>query len=208
LYHNFRLERAFTTQYNNFMEKKRFGIDINSPFILWLTGLALVLLVIDLITGGFMRSLFAVRKTSFADPMQYVRLVSYVLVHANPAHYVGNFMMILAIGPMVEEKYGSERIFLAAVITTLITGLGSVIFFPNVVMVGASGIVFMLILLASFTNMRQGRFPITVLLVAALYLGNEIFQGLFSPDNISRIGHIAGGLCGAVFGLLFHSNKN
>ena len=190
------------------MEKKRIGIDINAPFILWLTGLAFILVVVDLLSGGFMRSLFAVKRTSFTDPMQYIRLFSYVLVHASPAHYVGNFMMILAIGPMVEEKYGSGRIGLAAVITTLITGLGSVIFFPNVVMVGASGIVFMLILLASFTNMQQGKLPITVLLVAILYLGNEIFQGLFSPDNISRIGHIAGGLCGAAFGLLFHANKD
>ena len=190
------------------MEKKRFAIDINSPFILWLTGLALIFLIIDLLSGGFMRSFFAVRRTSITDPMQYVRLFSYVLTHASPAHYFGNFMMILAIGPMVEEKYGSGRLCLAALVTTLITGLGSIIFFPNVVLAGASGIVFMLILLASFTNVQQGRIPITVVLVAVLYLGNEVFQGLFNSDNISRIGHIAGGLCGAVFGLLFHSKQN
>jgi len=187
------------------MEKKRFAIDLNAPFILWLTGLALMFLIIDLLTGGFIRSAFAVRRTSFADPMQYIRLFSYVLVHANPAHYVGNFMMILAIGPMVEEKYGSKRVCMAAVITTFITGLGSVVFFPNVAMVGASGIVFMLILLASFANVKQGKLPVTVLLVAVLYLGNEAFQGLFSQDNVSRIGHIVGGICGAAFGILFHS---
>jgi len=188
-------------------KKKKFSIDINSPFILWLTGLALAFLLIDLITGGFIRSAFAVRRTSIADPMQYIRLFSYVLVHANPAHYVGNFMMVLAIGPMVEEKYGSRRICLASILTTLITGLGSVIFFPRVALMGASGIVFMLILLASFTNVRQGKLPITVLLVAVLYIGNEVFQGLFTSDNISRLGHIAGGLCGAGFGILFHSDK-
>jgi len=190
------------------MEKKRLAIDINAPVILWMTGLALVFLIVDLITRGFIRSIFAVYRTSLADPMQYFRLFTYVLVHANPAHYVGNFMMILAIGPMVEEKYGSKRLCVAAVVTTLITGLGSVIFFPNVALMGASGIVFMLILLASFTNVRQGKLPITVLLVAVLYLGNEVFQGLFTSDNISRIGHIAGGLSGAVFGILFHRNSS
>jgi len=190
------------------MEKRKFKIDINAPFILWLTGLALAVLIIDLVTGGFMRLMFAVRRTSFADPLQYVRLFSYVLVHGGPAHYVGNFMMILAIGPMVEEKYGSKRLCGAAVLTTFITGLGSVIFFPNIALVGASGIVFMLILLASFTNVKQGTIPITVILVAVLYLGNEVFQGLFSRDNISQLGHIVGGLCGAVFGLLFHAQKN
>jgi len=189
------------------MEKKRFSIDLNSPFILWLTGLALAVLIIDLLTNGVMQATFAVRRTSFADPLQYIRIFSYVLVHAGPAHYVGNFMMILAIGPMVEEKYGSRRLCAATVVTTVITGLGSVIFFPHIAMVGASGIVFMLILLASFTNMRQGSLPITVLLVAVLYLGNEVLQGLFNPSNVSRVGHIVGGLCGAVFGILFHSRS-
>jgi len=189
-------------------KKKHFAIDLNAPFILWMTGIALVFLIIDLMSGGIVRQAFAVRRTSFADPMQYVRLFTYVLVHANPAHYVGNFMMILAIGPMVEEKYGSKRLCLAAVVTTLITGLGSVLFFPNIALVGASGIVFMMILLASFTNVRQGRLPVTVLLVAVLYLGNEVFQGLFSSDNISRIGHIAGGLCGAAFGIFYHRGKD
>jgi membrane associated rhomboid family serine protease len=73
--------------------------------------------------------------------------------------------------------------------------------------VGASGIVFMLILMASFTNIRQGRLPVTVLLVAILYIGNEVIQGLFTIDNVSRVSHIVGGLCGAVFGVVFHSKK-
>lgn len=55
--------------------------------------------------------------------------------------------------------------------------------------------------------MKQGKLPITVLLVAVLYIGNEVFQGIFSRDNISQLGHIAGGLCGAGFGILYHSDK-
>jgi len=189
------------------MNKRRFAIDLNSPVILWLTIIALAVLIIDLVTPINMVYLFGVRRTSFADPMQYVRIFTHVVVHAGVGHYVGNFMMILAIGPMVEEKYGSGRLVLITVITALITGLIKVIFFPGTVAVGASGIVFMLILMASFTNIRQGRLPITVLLVAILYIGNEVLLGLFTSDNISRISHIIGGLCGAVFGVVFHSQE-
>ena len=189
------------------MNKRRFAIDLNSPVILWLTIIALAVLIIDLVTPINMVYLFGVRRTSFADPMQYVRIFTHVVVHAGVGHYVGNFMMILAIGPMVEEKYGSGRLVLITVITALITGLIKVIFFPSTVAVGASGIVFMLILMASFTNIRQGRLPITVLLVAILYIGNEVLLGLFTSDNISRISHIIGGLCGAVFGVVFHSQE-
>jgi len=192
------------------VKKRNFAIDFNAPVILWLTIIALAILIIDLITPNSLVNivmLLGARRTSLLDPMQYVRLFTHVLVHADIAHYVGNFMLILAIGPMVEEKYGSGRLVLITAITALVTGLVKVIFFPGVVLVGASGIVFMLILMASFTNIRQGKLPITVLLVAVLYIGNEVIQGLFTADNVSRISHIIGGLCGAAFGVVFHSKK-
>jgi len=191
------------------MTKKRsFAIDLNSPVILWLTVVALVVLIIDIVTPINVTMLLGARRTSFLDPMQYIRLLTYIFAHANTTHFVGNFMMILAIGPMVEEKYSSSRLLIITILTTLITGLINIIFFPGIVVVGASGIVFMLILMASFTNIKQGRLPITVLLVAILYIGNEIMLGLFTIDNVSRISHIIGGLCGAVFGFAFHSRKN
>jgi len=189
------------------MKKSRFGIDFNAPFILSITGIALAVLIIDMVTDGIMVGLFAAYRTSIADPLQYFRLFTHVLVHADLGHYAGNFMMILAIGPMVEEKYGSRRLCLVTVITALITGLVNVIFFPGRAVVGASGIVFMMILLASFTNIRQGKMPITVPLVALLYIGNEIMLGLFTVSNVSRISHIVGGLCGACFGIIYHSRK-
>jgi len=189
------------------MEKRRFAIDINAPVILCLTVIGLAVLMVDLFTPVNTTMLLGTRRTSLLDPMQYVRLFTHITAHAGISHYVGNFMMILAIGPMVEEKYGSNRIVLITVITALITGIVNVIFFPGSVVIGASGIVFMLILMASFTNIKQGRLPVTVLLVAILYIGNEIMLGLFTIDNISRISHIVGGLCGAVFGVLVHAKK-
>ena len=185
----------------------RFGIAVNAPVIIGMAALSLVMLIADIAAGGGMIRLFAAYRTSIADPMQYLRLFTHVLIHADTAHYAGNFMMILAIGPMVEEKYGSKRLCLMIAKTALITGLGTVLFFPGTAVVGASGIVFMLILLASFTNIRQGKLPLTVLLVAVLYLGNEILAGLFTVDNISRLSHIVGGLCGAGFGAVFHAGK-
>jgi len=190
------------------MKKRSFAIDINSPVILLLAAISLAVLIADKITNGFMVRNFAAYRTSMVDPMQYIRVFSHVLVHADMAHYVGNFMMMLAIGPMVEEKYGSRNLLLFIVITALITGLVNVLFFPGKAVIGASGIVFMLILLASFTNIRQGRLPITVPLVALLYIGNEIMLGLFTADNISRISHITGGVCGAVAGSVFFSKRN
>jgi len=187
--------------------KKRLSIDMNAPVILSLTGLSLFMLVLSTITDGALTTLLAAFRTSPRDPMQYLRLFSHVIVHADIAHYAGNFMMILAIGPMVEEKYGSNRLCLITVLTAAVTGLVNVIFFPGTAVVGASGIVFMLILMASFSNIRQSKLPITVPLVAILYIGNEIVLGLFTVSNISRISHIVGGLCGACYGVVVHLRK-
>jgi len=190
------------------MKKSRFSIGLNAPFILGMGALSLVAIIISTFTKIEMLAIFAAYRTSLADPMQYIRLFTHVLMHADLSHYVGNYMMILAIGPMVEEKYGSSRLCWMTVITALITGLVTVLFFPKTAVVGASGIVFMMILLASFTNIRQGKLPITVPLVAVLYIGNEVLLGLFTVSNISRISHIVGGLCGAVFGVIFHTRRS
>lgn len=186
---------------------KKFKIDFNAPVILSMTGVSLIILILTLLFGNTILRLFGVYYSSWADPMMYARLFTHVITHADVAHYTGNFMLILAIGPMVEEKYGSSRLLFMMAVTALITGLINVIFFRGVLLVGASGIVFMLILLASFVNIKEGKFPITVILVAVFYIGNEIVTGIRSNDSISQMAHIIGGLCGGGFGLLFNSEK-
>jgi membrane associated rhomboid family serine protease len=135
----------------------------------------------------------------------YVRLFTHVLPHQGLPHFTGNFLLILAVGPLVEEKYGSRPLAKMMLITAGVTGLVNVVFFPGIMLLGASGLAFMLILLASFANMRAGRLPLTFLLVALLYVGNEIVAGLFANDNISQLSHIIGGFCGSAFGFA-HGN--
>jgi rhomboid protease GluP len=83
----------------------------------------------------------------------------------------------------------------------LITGILNTIFFSTALM-GASGIVFMLILLSSFTNIRSGEIPLTFLLIVVLFLAKEVISA-FGQDNISQFAHIIGGICGSLFGFVF-----
>ena len=66
-------------------------------------------------------------------------------------------------------------------------------------LLGASGIVFMLIMLASLSGFSGG-IPVTMLLVAALYLGQQVYDIIFVHDNVANFMHIVGGLCGTAFG--------
>ena len=186
---------------------KKHLIHFNSPVILGMTILSFALLLVSMATQGMLNNALAVRYTGWGDPLMYIRLFTHVLVHQDLSHYTGNFLLILAVGPLVEEKYGSARLLVMVCATALATGLVNVLFSRSVMLLGASGIVFMLILLASFTNLREGSLPLTVLLVSVLYIGNEIAAGLIQNDNISRISHIVGGLCGAGFGFLLHRDN-
>ena len=85
-------------------------------------------------------------------------------------------------------------------ITSIVIGLVNYFIFPNVYVLGASGITFMLILLASLTSFREKEIPLTFIFVVILYLSSEIFNGMFAKDNIAQFSHIIGGICGAVLG--------
>jgi len=83
-------------------------------------------------------------------------------------------------------------------ITSLINGLVNGLFFSTELM-GSSGVAFMMILLASFVNIKQGELPLTFLLVFFLYIFQEV-RNVINQDQISQIAHIVGGICGSIFG--------
>ncbi|MBR6258959.1 MAG: rhomboid family intramembrane serine protease [Oscillospiraceae bacterium] len=182
-------------------------ISYNSPAVLTFAGLSLLALILGKITGDITTvKLFSVYRASLADPLTYPRFFLHVLGHASYSHFIGNILLVLVLGPQLEERYGSAPLIEAMAGTALISGLVQFIFFPGTALLGASGIVFMMIIMSSITGARKGTVPLTMILVFILYIGGEIIDGLFTKDNISQITHIIGGICGAVFGLLLTSS--
>ena len=132
----------------------------------------------------------------------WVTLVTHAFGHANWPHLVSNFAFILLIGPILEEVYGSALLLVMIFVTAAVTGVLNVLFFPASLL-GASGVVFMMMLLASFTNFSKGEIPLTFILVLILFLGSELFDSFGSSAsgaNISQFAHIVGGFIGSLFG--------
>ncbi len=179
----------------------RLRLQYNSPVVLSFALCSLAALLIGNISYGWANTyLFSVYRSSLSDPLTYLRAFLHVLGHANWQHYTSNVMLMLVIGPQLEEKYGSRQLLTAIVITAFFTGLAQWVLFPGVGVMGASGIVFMMILLASMGGMRDGYVPLTLILVALFYIGSEVSAALGARDDISQMSHIIGGICGAVFG--------
>jgi membrane associated rhomboid family serine protease len=175
-------------------------IHYNSPVILTFAIVAVIVYLVSVfLFPGLTPYFFRVGPSfSFSDPLDYFRLVSYVMGHASFDHLFNNLVLILLLGPILEERYGSSTILGMMFVTALCTGIINVLFFPTGLL-GASGIVFMFVILVSIVNMKSGSIPLTFLLVSFIFIGRELVQVL-REDNISQMAHIVGGSIGAVFG--------
>ena len=186
-------------------------IRYNAPVILTFSLVCTAVFVVSQILpkNDFLIPFFSVPGNS--PPFQFLslhalNLVSYIFGHWDWPHLIGNLSIILLAGPILEEKYGSGRIFVMILFTAIVTGMVNVLFLPKGSL-GASGIAFMLILLISVTNVKKGEIPLTLFAIVAIFVTKEIFQ-MFDPNNnVNELAHLIGGFCGGLFGFIFAREK-
>lgn len=186
------------------MKKIATRFQYNSPVTLTFALLSLAVLILSDITGGVSTTLFfCTYRSSLTSPLTYIRLFGHVLGHANWSHFSGNMVLFLVLGPMLEEKYGSKLFLGMIAITAFVSGLFYSVFYPSSALLGASGVVFMMIVLSSAAGMKAGKIPITLILVLIIYLGGEVISGIGAKDGIAHAAHILGGICGTGFGFMY-----
>ncbi|MCP4020705.1 MAG: rhomboid family intramembrane serine protease [Desulfobacteraceae bacterium] len=174
-------------------------IKYNSPVILTYSIGAIC--VLAFCTPWILRHYFSSpAQLSFSNPIFYLRLVSYIAGHVSWNHLIANLTIILLVGPLLEEKYGSATLLEMILITAIATAVFNALLFSTS-LVGGSGIAFMLILLSSFSNIRAKDIPLTFIIIAVLFIGGEVVSTL-KIDRISQFSHLAGGLIGAGYGFI------
>ena len=178
--------------------KKTLKISYNAPVILSFVLICFTVMLLGLLTGGkSTQLLFMTFHSSLANPLTYLRFFTHVFGHSGWTHFIGNASYLLLLGPMLEEKYGSRTLIEIIAVTAFVTAILNYVLFPQVAICGASGVVFAFIVLASFTGFREGEIPLTFILVAIIYIGQQVYEGIALSDNISNMAHIVGGLIGA-----------
>lgn len=187
---------------------KKLKISYNAPITLTFVIICFIATILGVLTrDAVTRVLFLTYRDSLANPMTYVRFFTHIFGHSGWSHFIGNASYLLLLGPLLEEKYGAKGILMVMAITSVVTALINFLIFPNAGLCGASGVVFAFILLASFTGFKEGELPLTFILVAAIFLGQQIVEGVTLRDDISNMAHIAGGIIGAAFGYFFNKGK-
>lgn len=177
----------------------------NATVILSFFFICLIILIIDKIMRGKFSTMFfsSGRNDSLLNPLTYFKLVSHSLGHSNWDHLYSNFLKILLIGPLIEEKYGSYQLLIMMIITSLIIGIINRLFSKNRIL-GASGIAYMLIVLCSFVNIEDGKIPLTLVLILLFFVVDEIINLLRrKKDGVSHLGHVTGAICGLILGILY-----
>jgi membrane associated rhomboid family serine protease len=133
----------------------------------------------------------------FLSPSFYLKLFLHVIGHADWSHLYGNIFILLLLSPAIETRIGGRKLILLLVIVALATGLLNALFFSSALL-GASGVVFALIMMTAAVDVKKGTIPLAFLAVVLLYLGKELFA-LAQPDRVSQFAHIFGGIVGIFF---------
>lgn len=134
-------------------------------------------------------------------PLTWLRLVTWPFVHADTTHLLNNMMLFLLLSPNLEKRQGWFEYLFCLLATAIVIGVAHLAFGQTgTTLIGASGWVFMMILLTTFAGAEPGTIAVPTLIVAALY-GYQEVRAAFSANHISQLAHLLGGACGLIFGL-------
>lgn len=178
----------------------------NSVVTLTMFFITMCVVTINYLTKGKANQyVFSTERESLLNPLTYIRLFTHILGHRDWQHFSNNYLKILILGPLIEEKYGSINLLIMILFTALIIGIVNAII-GNARIKGASGITFMLIVLSAFVNITDNQIPFTLVLVIIFYVLDEI-KDLKKDDHIAHFGHLTGAVCGIVFGFLYKNTE-
>jgi GlpG protein len=179
-------------------------IGYNAPAVLTFSLLCVLVQLIGMVSGAFVLRFFSASGFfAWTNPLEWFRMFSHVLGHASWQHLTANLSLVLLLGPMLEEKYGSSRMVIMIAATAFFVALLNGILFDTG-LYGASSIVFMMIGLMSVVGARDGEIPLTLVLVAFIYVGGELINGIRN-DGISHSAHLFGAVAGFAFGNYWRS---
>jgi len=183
------------------------NIKYNAPVVLTFSIISItVLLINQFLLQGLIPAWFSIGQNfNHASYRCWITLFTHVIGNSGWIGLFSSFAFILLLGPVLEESYSSLSLVVMIILTALFTGILNILVF-KADLLGADGIVFMMILLASFARFSKGEIPLTFILVLLVYLGRIIIFA-FDTGNISEFAHIIGGFCGSLFGFLKPGKK-
>lgn len=145
--------------------------------------------------------------SGYFQPFQFV---STMFTHISPSHIFFNMLTLFFFGPLVENRLGTKKTFIAYMSGGLIASIAFFLFFSFVApqqfsLLGASGAVFTIITLAAlyYPNMKAGilflPFQIPLKYLAMIFIAIDLFSfGSGANTGIAHLAHLGGAAVGFV----------
>ncbi len=203
--------------YNEIMAKKKFKLNFqvayDAPVTLTFVLITVVFFLLNtfLLKSGksdFLQKLLASPTAQAGSlpfivkqPLSYLRLLLYIFGadYGNGAAVLfTNLILIMLLGPAMEERYGSVIIGIMMFVSALFSGVLNACF-CNSSLAGAVPVVCMMIFLNAFMSFSKKKFPLSFAAVMVLFVVLQIYEG---AGAVRIIICIAGGLCGSLFAFL------
>lgn len=136
---------------------------------------------------------------------QLWRLVTGIFLHFSVMHILGNMIVLMYIGSLIEIKLGKWNYLFLYLLTGICASVSSVIWNEQGVMAGASGAIFGLfgVLLALLTtNFYEGNARRALLISTAIFIGYSIIP---IGRHIDHAAHFGGLISGFIFGRIAYA---
>jgi membrane associated rhomboid family serine protease len=153
------------------------------------------------------RVYLGLNPTTFVHYRFYWTPVTYMFTHGGMSHVIFNMLGLFFFGPQLENRMGSWEFLTFYMVSGILSGIISLIIYLfsgyNVLLVGASGAIFAVLLAFAvyFPNAIVYLFfviPIRTKMMVLLFTGIELFQEIFGiRGGIGHLTHLAG------FGIAF-----
>lgn len=212
------------------MAKKKFKFLFDSPVVLTICAVSALVCILDALAfkGKAVATFFSCPMANgddafkFSNPIHYFRLLFHVFGSSGWQAFFVNTLALLAMGPQLEERYGSLMLGIMCGIAVLVSGVLTACLGLQPVM-GTMCLVFLMIFLASLTTLSKNSLLASWTAGLAVYIAYSLYSGYQNPAvakaegvnsfiffmqrNVVTFISMAGGLCGSLFGFLVAPKK-
>lgn len=169
-----------------------------------LVGLMWLIEVIDTATNGSLDQYGIISR----EPRGLIGILTAPFLHLGFGHLISNTLPLVTLGAVIAIS-GAARLFSVTAIVVVLGGFGTwLISPPNMITIGASGLVFgyaSYLILRGLFNRRLGQ--VLVGIVVVMVWGSALLGGLLPQDGISWQGHLCGGIAGVLAAWVLSDDK-
>lgn len=202
------------------MAKKSFlRFTFDSPVTIVLAVVSAVLLVLDtFVFKGIMdfltcpasKAFGTASAFNFASPLDYLKIILHIFGSAGWTSFFTGVLLLLAFGPVLEERYGSVMVSLMLVTAAVVNGVLTACL-SAVPSVGLESLVFTMLFLTLINAFTKKVFPLSSVLILAAAISYDCYMLSLSVKDIQIVAAVgidaASGLCASLLAYMVAPKK-